>query len=411
MQSIEAQARKITLVLFSVQSLGSAGFIAGSTINSILGARLGGSPAWAGVPAAVYILGSALAAVGWGAWMERKGRRSGIAAGLLCGLAGAGLAALAVIQHGMALFLLGLALMGAANAAVNLGRFAAAEVHPPRARGRAISLVVLGGTFGAIFGPLLVTPSGNLGQSLGVDALSGVYAVSALLFLGGLGIAFAGLRPEPAELAGRVAQMYPEDHPSGSQVRPLSQIFRQPAVLTAAIAMVAGQVVMVMVMVITSLHMADHQHGLEAVSLVVSSHTVGMYAFSLVSGWLVDHWGRAPVLAVGAAALVAACLAATLSPDVLPLAAALFLLGLGWNFCYVGGSALLSDQLSPAERSSTQGFNDLLVGLASAAGSLGSGLVFAAYGYAAMAYVGAALAVIPLLLAVTRRKVHKPEPA
>jgi MFS family permease len=152
-------------------------------------------------------------------------------------------------------------------------------------------------------------------------------------------------------------------------------------------------------MVITSLHMKDHNHELTDISIVISSHTFGMYAFSIISGRLADSWGRKPVIITGSATLVLACIAATISPDVLPLGIALFLLGLGWNFCFVGGSTLLADQLSPAERARTQGFNDLLVGLASAAGSLSSGFIFAAFGYNMMAYISAAFALIPLLLA------------
>jgi MFS family permease len=159
---------------------------------------------------------------------------------------------------------------------------------------------------------------------------------------------------------------------------------------------VLGQMVMVLVMVITSLHMRGHQHGLPDISLVISSHTFGMYAFSIISGRLSDRWGRGPVIMIGSATLVIACIAATISPDVLPLGVALFLLGLGWNFCFVGGSTLLADQLSPLERARSQGFNDLLVGLASAVGSLGSGFIFAALGYNTMALISAVVAMIPL---------------
>jgi MFS family permease len=162
--------------------------------------------------------------------------------------------------------------------------------------------------------------------------------------------------------------------------------------------MVLGQMVMVLVMVITSLHMRGHDHELPDISLVISSHTFGMYAFSIISGRLADRWGRGMVILLGSFTLVIACLAATISPDVLPLSVALFLLGLGWNFCFVGGSTLLADQLSPLERSRTQGFNDLLVGLASAFGSLQSGFIFASLGYNMMAYLSAAFALIPLLV-------------
>ena len=170
--------------------------------------------------------------------------------------------------------------------------------------------------------------------------------------------------------------------------------------LVAVSAMALGQVVMVAVMVITSLHMSDHHHNLSDISAVIASHTFGMFAFSVISGRLADRWGRGPVILTGAFTLLLACITAPISPNVLPLAVALFLLGLGWNFCFVGGSTLLADQLSPDEHARTQGFNDLLIGLVSAAGSLGSGLVFAAVGFGMMGIVGAVAAVVPLSLAL-----------
>ena len=145
--------------------------------------------------------------------------------------------------------------------------------------------------------------------------------------------------------------------------------------------------------------MRDHQHALGDISVVISAHTFGMYAFSILSGRLSDRWGRGPVILFGSTTLILACVAATLSPDVLPLGVALFLLGLGWNFCFVGGSTLLADQLSPAEGARTQGLNDLMVGLASAAGSLSSGIIFAKLGFNVMALISAAVAGVPLVAA------------
>lgn len=394
---LSRRARKITLVLFLAQSLVSAGMIAAATLNAVLGAQLGGSARWAGVPSAVYLLAGAGAALVWGYVMDAIGRRGGLVAGLLLGAAGAALAFAAANAGALPLFLAGMALMGSANAAMQLGRFAAAEVQAPQARGRAISNVVLGGTVGAIVGPLLVAPTGHWAQSSGFDELAGAYVASLVLLAVAAGVVLGGLRPDPRDLGRQVAQLYPDSAPSSDAARPIRQILRQPAAAVAVLAMVLGQVVMVAVMVITSLHMRSHEHGLGQVSFVISSHTFGMFAFSVVSGRLADRWGRGPVILVGAATLVLACLAAPLSPDVLPLAVSLFLLGLGWNFCYVGGSTLLADQLAPAERARTQGFNDLLVGLASALASFSSGLIYASLGYGVMALVGAALAMVPLV--------------
>jgi MFS family permease len=165
MTELSRAARKITLTLFLAQSLYSAGFIASATINSILGAELGGNP-WAGVPSAVLLLGSALSASVWGMLMDKIGRRNGIVLGLLAGVTGAGLVILATNQSLLAIMLVGMVMMGFAQAAMLLGRFAAAEVNPPEKRGAAISNVVLGGTFGAILGPLLVGPMGTFALGL-----------------------------------------------------------------------------------------------------------------------------------------------------------------------------------------------------------------------------------------------------
>ncbi|MCZ2127500.1 MAG: MFS transporter [Anaerolineales bacterium] len=396
MNNLEKIARKLTAILFAQQSLASAGFIAAATLNSIVGKELTQRADWAGVPTAVYLLAGALSAFGWGYVYDAIGRRRGLTSGLVSGALGSGLTFYAIAVQSFSLFLGGMLLMGIANAAVQLGRFAAAEVNRPEHRGRAISNVVIGGTVGSVVGPFVAGPAGKVVGAWGVNELAGAYLVAGVLFAIGAAVVFVGLRPDPLDVGKEVAQKYPEAATANSRERGLLEIFRQPAALVALLSMMLGQMVMVLVMVITSLHMRGHDHNLKDISTVISSHTFGMYAFSILSGRLADKWGRGVVILVGSLTLVVACFAATISPDVLPLGVALFLLGLGWNFCFVGGSTLLADQLSPAERARTQGFNDLIVGLASALGSLGSGFIFASLGYNMMAYVSAALAVIPL---------------
>jgi MFS family permease len=401
MTNIQSLARKITFFLFIEQSLASAGFIAVATLNSIVSEKLGNHAGWAGVPTAIYLLAGALASFGWGYIFDAIGRRGGLVSGLLMGALGSGLAFYAIALSSFNLFVLGMIFMGTANAAVGLGRFVAAEVNPPEARGRAISNVVLGGTVGAVVGPFIVGPAGVWFGPLAGDELGGAYAISLILFALGALVVFIGLRPDPRELGRQVAEQNPEAGPASGIARGVLEIFRQPAALVALAAMALGQMVMVLVMVITSLHMRVHDHGLGDISIVMSAHTVGMFAFSILSGRLADRWGRGQVIIFGSGTLALACLTATLSPDVVPLGVALFLLGLGWNFCFVGGSTLLADQLSVEERARTQGFNDLLVGLASAIGSLGSGIIFAGLGFNAMAYISAVVAFLPLAAALS----------
>lgn len=408
MTDLSKLARKITWVLFANQSLASAGFIAAATLNSIIGTELGGSASYAGVPSAVYLVGAALAASAWGYIMDQIGRRNGMVSGLVIGVIGNGLVLFAIAISSFVLFLVGMLLMGITNAAVVLGRFAAAEVNPPEKRGEAISNVVLGGTFGAIVGPLLVGPMGTFIKTFGMDEVAGAYLATLILFAISATVVFIGLRPDPRDLGKQVALQHPDPvlNALTGKARSIFEILSQPAALVAVSAMALGQVVMVAIMVITSLHMNNHHHNLRDISAVISSHTFGMFAFSVLSGRLADRWGRGPVILTGASTLLLACITAPLSPNVFPLAVALFLLGLGWNFCFVGGSALLSDQLSPLERSRTQGTNDLLVGLASATGSLGSGIVFAASNYTIISIVAGVIALVPFLMSLfwIRRK-------
>jgi len=399
MKDYDRIAKKITMVLFLSQSLSSAGFIAAFTVNALVGVDLTGQAAMAGVPGALYVVGQACGAIVWGFSMERIGRRQGLALGQLIGVIGSVIAVAAVVDRSFPSFLFGLVLVGVARSAVDLGRFAAAEVHLPDKRGRAISNVVLGSTVGAVLGPLLVGPTGRLATGAGFPELAGPYSVGAAVLILAALLIFAGLRPEPRDVGRELARIHPGSiHQQAPRF--LMEIIRQPGVIVAMVTMVFAQMVMMVPMSITSVHMKDHQHALTAVSVVISAHTLGMYAFSIISGRMTDRWGRGRVIILGSTVLVLSCLMAAPSVNLLPLAVALFLLGLGWNFAYVAGSTLLADQLSPRERAKTQGFNDLLLNLASAASQIGSGVVYAVGGFGVMGLTAGALALVPLVLAV-----------
>ncbi len=382
----QAAAQKLKWTLFGTQALGSAGFVVASTVTPIVGAELSGRPAFAGVPTAFYWAGGALATLLWGRLMDPIGRRRTLSLGLLVGVLGAALASSFVVRHSFAGFIFGLILMGAANSALQLARFMAGEVHRVEERGRAIATVVLGGTAGAVVGPVIVAPMSDLAASLGGPPLAGPYAASAIFFLLGSLVVTALLRPDPRDLALEVHRQ--ADLPASAD-RPVREILSDPGVRVAGLTMATAQLVMVMLMVITSLHMSHHHHALSSIAAVMSSHVFGMYAFSVVSGRLADRWGRGPLIRAGAMVLAVASLTATISTDVGPLAFALFLLGLGWNFCYVGGSTLLSDRLSQGERARIQSINDFVLTSMAGGGSALSGFVFSAVGYSMMGYLSA----------------------
>jgi MFS family permease len=400
-------ARRITAVLFAVQCLASAAFIATSTVSALAGAALSGERSLAGVPAAASTLAGSAAAFLWGLLMDRIGRRRSLALGLAFGAVGAVLCIWGITTGSFVMFLAGMMFVGVANAAVTLSRFVAAEVQEPERRGRAVSTVVLGGTVGAIGGPLLVNPTGHIAMQAGTGDLAGAFGAAVILLLAAGVVVGILLRPEPMTL---VHHGTSEAAPPAER-RPISQILRLPAAAAAVAAMVFSQVVMVGLMVITSLYMRDMNHDLADVSVVFSAHTIGMYAFSLLSGRLIDRWGRAPVIILGAAVLMLACLTAPLTGDTIPISVSLLLLGLGWNFCFVGGSTLLADHLHPAERGRTQGFNDLLVGLAAALGSVGSGLVSARFGYLGVGMVGAVLTLGPFLFVARWSRLVRRQPS
>ena len=398
MKDIRKISLRITGILFAAQSFTSAGQAAMSAVLAIVAVELSGNTSWAGVPASVMQLAAAGAAFWFGYLWERIGRRRGVTFGLGLGAVGL-LLMFGAIQGGSFWVLLaGVLGVGFARSAIQLARFIAADVSPPDMRGRAISYVVLGGTVGAVVGPLIADPANEWGMTLGFADWSGPLGAAALLMAVAAGVAYFGLQPEPSQVARKIDALYPEGEETLHGARPLLEIMRQPAVLVATASIAISHMVMVMVMGITSLHMKELAHELGAISAVFSAHMMGMFAFSIFTGQLADRWGRVPVILTGIGILMVSFVLAPIFPTALMLGISLYLLGLGWNLCFVGGSALLSDQLSIGERARTQGFNDLFLGLASALGSLMAGWIFAGGGYGTLNAVAAGLTLIPLAL-------------
>ena len=184
---------------------------------------------------------------------------------------------------------------------------------------------------------------------------------------------------------------------NSSVVRSLREIFAVPAFLTATIVLVVSQLIMTLIMVIAPLHMHHFNHPDTNITLALTAHTLGMFGFSSVTGWLIDRTSRHLMIVVGSLVLALSAMIVPLSPTLFPVALALFLLGLGWNFCFIAASSLLSDALAPGERGRAQGANEMVVALAAGTGSLSSGTVFAQGGIISVAIMGL---VVSLALAV-----------
>jgi MFS family permease len=396
--------RRSTWSLVVGVAFGSTGHIAAVTVAAIVAQHLGGSALWSGVAGATVVLGAAGGAVTLSAIMTRRGRRIGLATGYAVGVGGAVVATVAVIGVSLPLLLLGTFFIGFGNASNQLSRYAAADMYPDSRRASAIGLVVWGATAGAIIGPNLVAPAGAFAVQMGLPELAGPYFVP-MIFVGAAAIlSWTLLRPDPYDLAVDTARPHP-DAPDASIAVSLGSVMARPHVPVAMVALVTGQVVMVLIMTMTPLHMTEHGHTLGAVGLVISGHTFGMYGLSPLSGRLTDRFGSVPVILTGLATLaIAAVMAATAPPEGGAwLFLALFLLGYGWNLGYVAGSALLTTGLSIVERTRLQGATDALIWSSAAAASLTSGVIMAAAGFAVLGLIGAAMIAVPVTLMLARR--------
>ncbi len=391
--------QRLTGALFISQSLFSAAMIAAFTLTPILAAKLGGSDSAAGVPNTLTLLGRAAAAYPIGWLFDKVGRRLGLTVGFALALAGAVLTVWAVMNGSFVAFCAGAALMGMGRGGTDQARYVAAEVQQPERRAKVIGLMVFAGTVGAVGGPALVGPSARLAELWGFLGDTGPYLAAIGLYAIGMLTIFLFLRPDPRQISRALDAANPAEDvhlPS----RPFSKIFSQPTVLLAVAAMAIGQLVMALIMVITPLHMDHNNHSTESVSLVIMAHTLGMFGLSSVTGWLIDRYGRIPLIVAGSLILIISGILTPLSISMANLVVALFLLGLGWNFCFIAGSSLLSDALAANERARAQGASEVLVSLATGVGSLGTGAVFHQGGMTAVAAVGIALSLLLVALLV-----------
>ena len=405
-RELERLRRRTHRALIGGVALGSTANIAASTVATIAAGQIAGSTAWSGTPGAAIVLGAALGSVLLSQLMVRSGRRTGLAAGYALGALGGLVATSAVIAGSLPLLLIGTTLIGFGNASSQLSRYVAADLYPPARRASALGLVVWGATIGAIVGPNLVAPAADVAVRIGLPRLSGAFLLPVLFVGAAWAVAVIFLRPDPYALADASSR---HDDPAGDRSTPasLAAVLARPNVPVAIVALVTVQFVMVLVMTITPVHMTAHGHDLAAVGIVISGHTLGMYALSPVSGRLTDRFSAVPVIIAGLTVTgSASVLAAVAPPDggVL-LFLALFLLGYGWNLGYVAGSALLTQGLSLRERTRLQGVTDGLIWSSAVVASLGSGVVLAAASYAALGLLGAVVVVIPAGLVVARRSV------
>ena len=327
-------------------------------VGGVLGAALAPDPAYATLPVATMILGTAVTVLPITRLMRRFGRKAIFVAVMVLALLAALLAARAAGSASFTLFCLAALGFGGAVAGIQQLRFAAMEAVHPELMPKAASTVLLGGLAAAIIGPEVVTRGKDLTETEFVGTflvMAGICGACALLFL---------LTPKS-----RV-----HTHEVTGDTRDLPEILRNPTLVMAIAAAVGGYGLMSFIMTATPVHMHVHEgHSLEQTKFVIQSHIIAMFLPSFVSGWLIGHWGASRVILAGLLAYSVTLVMALTGSAVLNYWSALVLLGIGWNFLFVAGTTLLPATYEPAEAFKVQGLNELLVFGFQAAAALSAG--------------------------------------
>jgi MFS family permease len=391
-------------VLAAAQLLSGAGLAAGIVVGALLAKEMIGSDSGAGLPSALFTFGAAMAAWAIGQVSQVRGRRVGLAGGYIVGaVGGAGIVTAAAIDS-VPLLLPSLVIYGAGNAASFQARYAGGDLAEADARGRAVSFILVATTAGAVAGPLLTSVTGDFAESVGVTALAGPFMLATAAYLLAAIVIWWKLRPDPL-LTARKLQRGAAAATGQTEAETLETDVTSVRIAVAVL--VLAQLVMVAVMTMTPIHMREHHHGLTATGAVIALHVAAMFLPSPLTGQLVDKVGRAPMIAASGATLVSAGVLAAIAPasSVVLLAVALILLGLGWNFGVVAGTALITDSTPLSERAGVQGRADLFVQISGAAGGLGSGFMVAGTSYAGLALLGGtiSLLMLPLTFSAARR--------
>lgn len=393
---LERARRLALLTYFAAAALTSVAYIATFQNASVLAPQITGTAATGGLPSSSAVAGTALAAVLLSALMATRGRRAGIMAGIGLAIVGSALTVLAALAWSFAVLVVGAVLIGFGNAAINLSRYAAADLFPAQRRAAAVGIVVWGSTLGAVAGPNLAAPANALGEALGAPRFAGGFGMAVLFLAMAAAIATFGPRAPGAHPAQRPTTPETDAARPTPVRRMLGQLFATTRGRTAVASLVSGQLVMVLIMTMTPYHLNHAGHGDAVIGLVISAHTFGMFALSPLSGRLTDRFGGVPVIMAGFGLLAAAGALAAATPQeggtilMLPL----FLLGFGWNMTFVAGSSLLASGEVYADRARLQGVVDAFTWGTAALAGVSAGFVVAWAGYAVLSAVGAALAVL-----------------
>ncbi len=385
---------KVVKTLATAQVLSGVGVAGTVAAGSLLVSSITDSETLAGLAQTSAVLGAAALALPLARLTAKGGRRLALSVGYIAGVIGSIFAITGGAQRNIFLMLIGTFLVGAASAAGYQARFAAIDLATNETRAKQLSFVVWGSTIGAVTGPNLMEPAGNLAEGFGLPRLVGPYMISAVTLLCASVVILIFLRPDPYLVANKENL---ERSKKGSTKLALKHIGNNPQALFAILAIAVGHIAMVSVMVMTPVHMAHVDVSLTIIGLVISVHVLGMYAFSPLVGSLSDRFGRVRIIQIGILTLLLSTIISgkAQADDAYTLGVGLFLLGLGWSCTLIAGSTLLSESVSAEFKASSQGASDLVMNLAGAGGGAIAGVIIGtlSYGWLCLA---AALPVLAL---------------
>ncbi|MEX2563025.1 MAG: MFS transporter [Nitriliruptoraceae bacterium] len=360
--------RRNVVILATAQAMSMVAGITVATLSGLVGLRLAPTPALATLPISLVMVGGVLTSLPASMLMARFGRRAGFMTGAIVGGAGGGAVSMLAVQAGsFALLCVGALLLGIYQAFARFHRFAAADAASPAFRSQAISLVLAGGVAAAFLGPWNASRSTHLLST--PDA--GPYLVVGLLALFAAGIHTMLKIPRAPK-------------PEAGQARPLPLIIGQPSFVVALVTATVAYSMMTLLMTATPLAMHGEGLHLGHTATVMQWHVLGMFVPSFFTGWLIAKWGLRKMLLIGACVLFAAASVGIAGRTMVHWWVALVLLGIGWNFLFVGGSAMLATTHTSAERGKVQGFNELVILGVVAVASLLAGALEHAVGWTAL---------------------------
>ena len=377
--------RRVLIVLSLGQILGGVGMGAALSLGSLLVVAVAHADAYAGLATTMVTLGAAVFSIPLARFAGFAGRGPALAVGTVVAAIGAAVVIGAAALGSLPLLLIGFGAVGAGSAVNLQTRFAAVDLATDRTRGRDLSLVIWATTVGVVIGPNLAPPGDQLGQAFGLPPLTGAFALTVVCQLLAAALYLVVLRPDPLIMAQRLARASEVAAVSAarrSRWAGVTILRHNRGAAVAVIALALSHTVMVAVMAMTPVHLMNAGASIMVIGLTISLHTAGMYALSPVFGMLSDRFGRGRVIIVGQVLLVGSLVTNLFAGDnQVAVAVALVLFGLGWSASTIAASALLTESVTVAERTSVQGFSDSLMNLCGAAGGALAGVVLAWAGY------------------------------